>query len=104
MALGANLVADDRTAVALLNGVLVASAPAPIVGMIEARGIGILAADTVLRAVLRLAIDMGQTETERLPPKRNIRILNRKLDLLHNVERRHFPVAILQYIRGGRIK
>ena len=45
MALGARLVADDRTVLHADDGAPVASCPPAILGKIEARGVGILAAD-----------------------------------------------------------
>ena len=50
MALGAELVADDRTVLSLHDTGLIASCPASIRGRIDARGVGLLAADTVARA------------------------------------------------------
>jgi HPr kinase/phosphorylase len=44
---------------------------------------------------------MDQTETERLPPPRTITTLSKTFPLLHNVESRHFPAAILQYLRAN---
>jgi HPr kinase/phosphorylase len=49
-----------------------------------------------------LAVDMERVETERLPPRREISLLGRKVSLLHKVENAHFPAAILQYLKRGR--
>jgi HPr kinase/phosphorylase len=103
MALGSVLVADDRTHVSREGGVLVASGPERLRGMIEARGVGLLAAEQARRATLALAVDLGQTETERLPPERTIGLLDLALPLLHKVESAHFPAALLQYLRFGRV-
>ncbi|MHC0051859.1 HPr kinase/phosphorylase [Actibacterium sp. D379-3] len=102
MARGAALVADDRTCLTSRDGGLIASAPAPIRGMIEARGVGLLAAETCGAAPVVLAIDMNRIEDERLPPRRDTTILGCRLDLLHKVEHTHFPAAIVQYLKGGR--
>ncbi len=45
MAVGATLVADDRTDLRLSAGRLMAQAPLPLLGRIEARGVGILQAE-----------------------------------------------------------
>ena len=100
--LGARLVADDQTVVQCRAGTLVASAPAEIRGMIEARGVGILAASPQDEAVLALVVDLGTKETERLPPFRNWTMAGCSLPLLHSIRRSHFPVAIAQYILSGR--
>jgi serine kinase of HPr protein (carbohydrate metabolism regulator) len=55
---GARLVADDRVAVARRGDTLVATAPRAIRGLIEARGLGILAVRPAARARLRLIVDL----------------------------------------------
>lgn len=103
MARGADLVADDRTEVFDRTGRLVVTCPAPIAGRIEARGIGILRASPVAEAALALVIDLSATESERLPPPREIVLLGQALPLVHRVESGHFPAAVLQYLKAGRI-
>ncbi len=66
IALGARLVADDKTRVALCGRALMASAPDTIAGLIEARGVGILRADPMPEARLVLAVDMDREETDRI--------------------------------------
>ncbi|MDH3263420.1 MAG: serine kinase [Paracoccaceae bacterium] len=101
MALGAGLIADDRTEITLREGHPLAACPGPIRGRIEARGVGLLAAEPAPPAPVALAVDLGRTETERLPPPRALELLGRKVPLLHKAETRHFPAALLQYLRGG---
>ena len=62
MDIGFDLVADDR--VDIIDGC--ASAPAPLAGLLEVRGLGILRFPYVARARLALALRLGQV-TERLP-------------------------------------
>lgn len=102
MALGAALVADDRTEVQRSGAGLVARCPATLSGLIEARGVGLLRADPLDHAVLDLAVDLGQRETDRLPPERGLDILGVTLPLVHGQETSHFPAAILQYLKSGR--
>jgi HPr kinase/phosphorylase len=102
MALGADLVADDRVIVTSDDQGLVASAPAALHGMIEARGIGLLKARAVESAPLHLAVDLDQVETARLPENRSVALLDRALPLLHSVETPHFAAAVLQYLKEGR--
>ncbi|MDE3239681.1 MAG: HPr kinase/phosphatase C-terminal domain-containing protein [Paracoccaceae bacterium] len=102
MAHGAILVADDRTEVWEQGGTIRARAPAAIRGVIEARGIGILAADTVDEVALRAVIDLDETETERLPPHRTRRLFQHDLPLLHGPLTPTLPAALLQYLKGGR--
>lgn len=103
MALGARLVADDQTVLTDEGGALVARCPPRLLGMIEARGIGILRADPVAQAVVTVAVDMGQVEAERLPPHRDVTYLGRMVPLVLGQRLAHFPSALLHYVRAGRI-
>lgn len=103
IALGAALVSDDRTRVTAREGRLTASCASPnIHGLIEARGIGLLRASTVESAELALAIDLGQTESDRLPPFRTVTILGSALSLVLQPQNDHFPDALMLYLRHGR--
>ena len=102
MALGAELVADDRTELRLENGTVMARAPEAIRGMIEARFVGILAAKALECAPIHLVIDMNHVETDRLPPKRNTELLGQSLPLLYRVDADHFPAAVIQLLAYGR--
>jgi HPr kinase/phosphorylase len=101
MALGARLVSDDRTVVTLRNGQAVAAAPDAIRGRIEARGIGILAADPAPPCPVALVADLALAETERLPPPRRFDLLGVAVPLVHRIDSAHFPAALMQYLRGG---
>ncbi|MCU0910148.1 MAG: HPr kinase/phosphatase C-terminal domain-containing protein [Rhodobacteraceae bacterium] len=101
MALGARLVSDDRTTVTLGDGHPVASAPTAILGRIEARGIGILAAEPAPPCPVALVADLAHAETERLPPPRQFDLLGIPIPLVHRIDSPHFPAALVQYLRGG---
>lgn len=102
MALGAELVSDDRTCLRQENNQVVARAPAAIKGLIEARGIGILNAHVEKQAKLVLVVDLDQIEQERLPSVSHHSICGIVLPLLKKVDGPHFPAAILQLLRSGR--
>ena len=102
LSLGAGLVADDRTEVTALGGQLTARCPAPIRGLIEARGVGLLRVDPVASARIVLVADLGQGEDQRLPPLRKITILGCALDLVLHPQNDHFPDALMLYLRHGR--
>lgn len=102
LALGALLVSDDRTILTAEGGVLVASAPPQIRGLIEARGIGILNAEIVPTAPIWSVIDLDHRETARLPHPRVTEILGIDVPCLHKIDGAHFPAAILQYLKAGR--
>ena len=102
MALGAVLVADDYTDLSRANGTVIARCPAALRGLIEARGIGILRADTVAEVPVALVVDLGRKETERLPPARQFALLGLAFDLVLGQDGDHFPSAVLQVLRAGR--
>ncbi len=102
MALGCVLVSDDQVVLERRDGALLARAPAGIRGMIEARGIGLLAAETVAEAVVRLVVDLDAPETERLPPERETAILGLALPLVRGQTTAHFAASLRQYLAGGR--
>ncbi len=104
LAMGAGLIADDRTRLRRLPaGEVLADCPEEIRGRIEVRGVGILGVAPAEPAVLRLVVDLDRPEDARLPPMRETEILGCRLPLLHNPATPHFPAAILMYLRGGRV-
>ncbi|SOB94919.1 HPr kinase/phosphorylase [Rhodobacter maris] len=102
MAFGATLVADDRVLLSSGSGTLVARAPEPIRGLIEARGAGLLRAQPLDAARIVLAVDMGREETERLPPERSLTLLGYSLPLVLRLQHGHLEVTILQWLKAGR--
>lgn len=103
---GADLVADDQvilsTAATPQGRALFASCPQALVGKIEVRGVGILNATPAGAAQVALAVDLDQTEVERLPQWHTIARLGVTLPLLFSVPHPHFAPAILQYLSHGR--
>ena len=102
MAHGARLVADDRCLVVPRDGRLLASCPPALSGLIEARGVGILRADPLAEAVLALTVDLGQSESERLPPRRTYALHGIALDLVLGPLSDHLGHSLLQHLRCGR--
>lgn len=101
MARGATLVADDRVIVTDADRDVLLSCPAPLQGMIEARGVGLLYADWTGPAVLSLVVDLDQMEPDRLPKNHHITILSKTVPLRYRVASPHFPAAVLQYLRNA---
>ncbi|MEE4187472.1 MAG: HPr kinase/phosphatase C-terminal domain-containing protein [Roseobacter sp.] len=102
MSLGARLVADDRVVLLSEGTSLTARSPATIKGMVEARSVGILRADTVSETTVVLVVDLDTEERERLPDKHMYEICNHRLPCLRAVHAPYFPAAILQMLKCGR--
>jgi len=102
MGFGAKLATDDRVILRLVHSRVIASAPAAIDGLVEARGIGLLRAKTEPEAPIKLVIDLDQNEQDRLPPIRHISVLGQSVSLLYKVDMPHFPAALMQYLACGR--
>ena len=103
IALGAKLVSDDQTYIVAEADRLVACCPrSELRGIVEARGLGLLRAPTMMSTTLALAIDMELPESERLPPFRTVTILGIPLPLVLHPQNDHFPDALMLYLRHGR--
>lgn len=63
----AALVADDRVHLTVAAGRLVAATPAPIAGLVEVRGRGIITVPFERAAVIRLVVDLTAEPGPRLP-------------------------------------
>jgi len=102
MAIGAQLVGDDRVVLQLHDHQVMATAPAPIRGLIEARGIGLLQTNPADAATVKVVIDLDQTEPDRLPNIRYTELLGQRMPLLYRVDAPHFPTALMLYLKSGR--
>ncbi|KPP90554.1 MAG: kinase/phosphorylase HprK [Rhodobacteraceae bacterium HLUCCA08] len=101
MALGATLVADDRTELSRDGDRLFARAPKAIHGLIEARHVGLLTVPAT-RAEVALVADLGTEEADRLPPLRNTSLLGVARPLLWRPASGQFAVKLLHLLRFGR--
>jgi HPr kinase/phosphorylase len=102
MAFGADLLADDQVHLSVVGNDLVASCPASIMGLIEARYVGVLNASPAPPTPVALAVDLGQTEESRVPEHRTVTWLNHTIPLLWGVKNPHFPASLLQMLKAGR--
>jgi HPr kinase/phosphorylase len=100
---GARLISDDQTQLAADNGQVLLSCPQPALrGVIEVRGLGLLRTDASMSAPLALVVDLDQTETERLPPRRSVSFLGCVIDLVYASKSPIFPMALMLHLRHGR--
>ncbi|MFN7223394.1 MAG: HPr kinase/phosphorylase [Paracoccaceae bacterium] len=102
MAIGADLVADDRSVLIRQGDAVVASCPVTIAGLIEARGVGILQVSYLAQAAVSVVVDLDQLETDRLPVQRFITILGQSLTLVLGNKSPHFPAALKYFVLHGR--
>lgn len=103
MALGAGLVADDQTALIMQAGRVIADAPPALRGLIEARGIGLLRADPVGPVPTGYVVDLGQTESARLPEHDFVQVLRQTVPLLRGAGLPNLAAALIQLARLGRV-
>lgn len=103
MALGAGLVADDRTVLAVEGTGVTADAPEALRGRIEARHLGILGARAVGPVPLALVVDLSGPRDARLPQQRRIELLGVAVPLVMAQPAPELAPALLQYLIGGRL-
>lgn len=102
MAAGAALVADDRVDLRREGDRVIATCPAPLLGRIEARGVGILIAADHGAVALAVVVDLGREEDQRLPPSREHDLLGIALPLVFGPYRPHLYAALRQMVLHGR--
>ena len=103
MALGCDLVADDRTELYKQGDQLVARCPLAIQGQIEARGFGILQTPFIVNAVIVCVVDLDQTEQKRLPEHKTTTLCGVTLPFFHKADIGVLPFALLQYLKGSKL-
>lgn len=100
MAVGASLVADDRTDIRRRGDRLVAQSPPQLLGLIEARGVGILRVAPSPPVPVAFACDLGRTEVDRLPQSRHQAWLGVPVSLVLGPYRPHLYAAMRQLMLG----
>lgn len=101
IALGAELVADDRVDLRRAGGAVILSAPPAIAGMIEARGVGILRLPARRDAPLALIVDLDEAERARLPEARRRELLGISCALVHGRGRAGLAALIFVLLQSG---
>ena len=103
MALGAQLVGDDQVDMFVQNDQVMANAGAPIKGLIEARGIGLLRAASVGPVPLAYIVDLDQTASARLPEPSDVCVLRRTVPLLRGAGVPNLAAGLIQLVKMGRV-
>lgn len=102
MALGAQLVADDRAVLDRRGDTLVASSPPALRGLIEVRGVGILRAEALPEAEVALVADLDDAPAARMPQLREITFLGVEIELIFVKGVPTLAEALIQMLRCGR--
>ncbi len=103
MALGADLISDDRVRVWCDQDCLRAAAPETLKGMIEARGLGILYADVSAEARICAVLSMDQIEASRLPARHFTNLLGHEVPLFYQIKATYAAAAFVQFLKGGML-
>lgn len=101
IALGAELVADDRVDISRRGAQLLLSAPAKIAGLIEARGVGILRLPMRPEASLIFVVDLDRAASRRLPDPDHIALLGVPVPVLHGQDRPELASLLVLMLRHG---
>lgn len=102
MALGAGLVADDRTCLTRDDACIMADAPATLRGLIEARHVGLLAAEAVGPVPLGWIVTLADALPPRLPDHVTEEVLGIAVPVLTVRADPALAPALRQLLLGGR--
>jgi HPr kinase/phosphorylase len=103
MALGAELVGDDRIELRMEGEKAMADAAPNLRGLIEARGVGLLRAQAVGAVPVCYVVDIDQTEPARLPEPVKTVVLRQTVPLLRAAGVPNLAAALMQLLKMGRV-
>ncbi|MEE9453718.1 MAG: HPr kinase/phosphatase C-terminal domain-containing protein [Paracoccaceae bacterium] len=103
ISLGGVLVADDQVILQQRGGRIIAKCPKTLRGMIEARGLGLLAVQSQPQTDIVCVIDMDKPEPARLPPDRMHTLLGIEVDLVLGKDTPNLACALYLRMQGARI-
>ncbi|PLS21790.1 HPr kinase/phosphorylase [Neptunicoccus cionae] len=82
IALGASLVADDQVILESRDAQIWMSSPAPLHGLIEARGFGLLKQPALSQARLSRVVDLSAEPETRMPHPSSVHVMGSRIDLI----------------------
>ncbi len=103
IALGATLVADDRTRLIARGGRLLLACPPTLAGLVEVRGIGILRLPHAENVPLALIVDLDRPPVARLPEMDTTRLLGREIVTIRGAGHPFLAAALRCYLMGERV-
>ena len=101
---GAQLLADDITWVRDAGDAVIAHCPPALSGQIEARGMGILTAPFITSAPLKLIVDMGIVEQDRMPAAKFATVCGHAVRVFHTPESGNFIEAVMHYMSNRKLQ
>ena len=102
LALGADLVTDDRCILERRGSQLWARAPANISGLIEARGVGILNARNRDDVAISALIDLAELQDNRLPSEDTQNLLGVDIPAYKRPANAPLAAIMMQLLKYGR--
>jgi HPr kinase/phosphorylase len=99
---GAALVADDGVRLVRAGSALVARAPEPIAGLVEARGFGLLRLPSVPEVPVVLAVDLDRPPAARMPQPAAITHLGVEIELISAGGLPSIDAVVTIYLHNGR--
>jgi HPr kinase/phosphorylase len=103
IALGAELVADDRVTLSMRDASVIASAPDAIAGLVEARGVGLLRMAWRPEATIALVADLSAAGRDRLPRRSVQRLLRAEAPLISVRPDAAGAAVILALLQGAEL-
>lgn len=107
MQFGARLVADDRIILSEQSGMLMASAPPELTGVLELRGLGLMRVnDAIPRHVVHLVVELSLDAPDRLPERETRSYLGHEVPYIRIEPALTSASVLLHYIKAmqeGRI-
>lgn len=102
--LGASLIADDQTVLTQDGTTITLSRPPSLPAGLELRRIGIVACPCVASAPLRVVVDLGKAEHDRLPPEREYVVFGVKVPLILGAGLDGLAQSLYLYLNYGRLQ
>ncbi len=102
ISIGAMLVGDDYVDLRVQDGAIVAKRPPNIAGLIEVAKVGVLNCDYIGSSKLALAIDISQSEVERIPPRRHVALQDCDIPLIYGANIPYLHSVAYQFVTAGR--
>jgi HPr kinase/phosphorylase len=102
ISIGAMLVGDDYVDLRVQDGAIVAKRPPNIAGLIEVAKVGVLNCEYICSSKLALAIDISQSEVERIPPRRHVALQDCDIPLIYGANIPYLHSVAYQFVTAGR--